>query len=230
MEKIREALAKARSDEAFRQQHPVADVARYEKPNNRESNDTSVPPTDGTPNETLEGRSEHDRVSSALEKEAAADADAGRGAAGLDSSMGEVVISGADPAQVAEVQEPEAPSFRDKAARRATVIDIEENAVPDPPDTDEPAPVVAENLPPARRSGSKRSKWLVIGGVGGLMIFGGAALVHGFLVPLDMVWAALTTGDGTVGEALGPVMEKTMRWVEHLVGVLVSFLGTPEPS
>jgi len=231
LEKIREALAKARSDKAFRQQHPVADVARYEKPTQRESNDTSGLPVDGTPEERLEGPSEQNRISDPEMGSAAdVDTDAGGEATDLAPSEGEVVMPGADPAPVSEVREPEAPSFRDNSVRRAAVIDIEENAVPDPPDTDEPAPVVAENLPPARRSGSKRSKWLVIGGVGGLMIFGGAALVHVFLVPLDTVWAALTTGDGTVGEALGPVMEKTLRWVEHAVDVLVSLLGAPEPS
>ncbi len=235
MEKIREALAKARSDKAFRQQHPVADVGRFEKPIDRESNDTSGPRPDGTTEKGVEASSGqgHDNVSQEqTPDDKVPDTVVGRetGAVGLDSAtIDGNFVPDDGPSSGPLIQEPEVPSYRQRSTGRAAVIDIEESADAGPADTDEAASVPAKSQEPARRVRPQKSKPLVIAAVGGLVI-GGLVLVHVLLVPLDTVWAALVSGEGNIGEAVGPALEKALRWAEKIVEALVGLLGAPEPS
>ena len=231
MEKIREALAKARSDETFRQQHPVADLGTHEEPSPLESNDTA-----GPADEPVAGREAFGE-----------DEAAGYGAPGPAIGEGEPEVA-APPAQDAIVlPDPDRPAatVRMPTVRAVDAIEVEEE-VGEEPDVDvhvdidaetapmdEPAPVMVEDVPSEKPAGgrSRRGKLLGIAGMAILfVVLGALALVHVYVMPLQDAWAALLAGDGSFVAAFAPVLETAADWAARFVEVLVGVLGGPEPS
>lgn len=199
MEKIREALAKAKSDKAFREGHPVNDLGSRNSGHVEESNDT-----DALAGAVSVADIDHDRLEPESEPRQEEHPEK--------PAVGGPLLQHSDDYKDEPAGDLE---IKDELELVATT-NVGDSSGPQEPDShlrdnDDPPPSPAKRAPKPKPRIARRITWAML-----LIAIAGLGVVHYFFLSLDEVWLIISAPEGVVAETARWAFQSALSWAENI--------------